>query len=254
MKITIITPSYNSSKTIGDTIQSVIGQNYSDLEYIIVDGASTDGTQKLISTYKNKINITLISEPDNGIYDAMNKGILIATCDIVGILNSDDFFASEDILSQINSVFESDPNIDAVYGDLRYVERDNISKQTRFWKSGKYEEESLNDGWIIPHPTFFVRKEVYQKLDKIFDPRFSIAADYELLLRLLKIEKINVKYIPETFVSMREGGTSAQNLKQRIKGWHELQKAWKVNSLKIPRFFILKRITKKISQYFKKAK
>jgi glycosyltransferase involved in cell wall biosynthesis len=252
MKITIITPTYNSGKTIANTIESIIAQNYPDLEYIIVDGASTDTTKDIISNYKDKLNITLISEPDAGIYDAMNKGVKMATGEIVGILNSDDFFYNAEVLSIINAAFESDDSVDAVYGDLAYVDRNDTSKQTRFWEAGEYQEENLNDGWIIPHPTFFMKKEVYQKMEKIFNTDFKIAADYELLLRLLKIQKIHVAYIPQTLVTMREGGTSASGLSQRMRGWKELRRAWKVNSLPLPKFFILRRVTKKLTQFFKK--
>jgi glycosyltransferase involved in cell wall biosynthesis len=249
MKISIITATYNSSKTIKDTIDSLVMQNYSDLEYIIVDGNSSDNTLDIISEYNNKLNIKLISEPDKGIYDAMNKGVKMATGDIVGILNSDDFYYKNDVLFKINKCFVESPDVDAIYGDLVYVNNDDVSKQTRYWKASEYEEEKLIWGWIIPHPTFFVRHEVYEKCEKIFDTTFSLAADYELILRLLKTYKIKVKYIPEILVSMRDGGASASGLKQRIKGWKELRQAWKVNNLKIPRFFILRRLLSKVGQY-----
>jgi glycosyltransferase involved in cell wall biosynthesis len=250
MKISIITPTYNSGKTITDTVESLVGQNCSDLEHIVIDSVSTDNTKEIVEKYKDKINIKFISEKDNGIYDAMNKGLKMATGDIVGILNSDDFYYSGEVLSKINKTFEVNPEIDAVYGDLVYVDNEDISKQTRYWKAGEYDEKKLNSGWIIPHPTFFVRRRVYEKLDKIFDTNFTLAADYELILRLLMIKKINVKYIPEILVSMREGGTSASSLRQRIKGWQELRRAWKVNNLKIPKFFITRRLISKIKQYF----
>jgi glycosyltransferase involved in cell wall biosynthesis len=249
MKISIITPTYNSAKTIEDTIQSIVVQNYPDLEYIIIDGGSTDNTKEIIFNYQNKIKIKYISEPDEGIYDAMNKGIKIATGDIIGILNSDDLYYDKNILQNIDNIFKSDKAIDAVYGDLIYVDRKDINKKTRYWKAGEYNENKLNWGWIIPHPTFFVKKEIYEKKEKIFNTSFSIAGDYELILRLLKINKIRVKYIPEILIRMRNQGTSGNSLKQRIKGWKEIRKAWKINNLKIPKFFILKRITKKISQF-----
>lgn len=249
MKISIITPSFNSEKTISDTIKSLISQNYLDLEYIVIDGASTDKTKDIVLSYQDKINIKFISESDKGIYDAMNKGIKIASGDIVGILNSDDFYYDKNVLNKINSVFETNSDVDAVYGDLVYVDKDNTKKQTRYWKSGKYEEKKLNSGWIIPHPVFFVRGDVYKKLNKIFDTSLSLAADYELTLRLLKINKIKVKYLPEILVKMRDGGKSGESFKQRMKGWKELRLAWKINSLKIPRFFICRRLLKKLSQF-----
>ena len=249
MKISIITPTYNSEKTVSDTIESVISQNYPDLEYIVIDGSSTDKTTEIVEAYQNKINIKLISEPDKSIYDAMNKGINLATGDVIGILNSDDFYYDQNVLNKINEAFKSDPNIDAVYGDLVYVDKNNINKQTRFWKSTDYNEKNLNSGWSIPHPTFFVKRTVYEKLNKIFDTSLTLAADYELILRLLKIKKIKVKYLPEILVKMRDGGTSGNSLKQRIKGWKELRLAWKINGLKIPMFFILRRIFKKTTQF-----
>ena len=257
MKISLITLSYNSARTIADTIESVIAQTQSypaqDLEYIMVDGASSDKTKEIIlnykAKYKDKIDIKFISEPDKGLYYAMNKGIKMATGDIVGILNSDDFYYSKDILSKVNNLFEKNPDIDGVYGDLIYVRTDNIKKETRYWKAGEYKEEKLNWGWSIPHPTFFVRRRVYDGLDKLFDTTLSIAADYELTFRLLKINKIKVKYLPETLVIMREGGTSAKNIINRIKGWREQRQVWKINSLKTPPFFLTKRVLSKVGQF-----
>ena len=262
-KITLLTPTFNSAKTIVDTLESVVAQTINNpsssvlqnLEYIIIDGASKDKTASIVQDYINKypsLNIRFISEPDNGIYDAMNKGIKMATGEIVGILNSDDFYSGDDVLNKICEMFETDPDIDAVYGDLMYVNNNDTSEQTRYWKAGEYEEKKLNYGWIIPHPTLFVRKNVYEKSDKIFDISFSLAADYEFILRQLKINKIKVKYLPETLVSMRDGGASASGLKQRIKGWQELRKAWKINNLKIPSFFIFRRVFNKISQFIHK--
>ena len=266
MKTTLITPTFNSAKTIADTLDSVIAQTLTlnntpapqDLEYLIIDGASTDGTLGIVREYQEKypaLNIKFISEPDNGIFDAMNKGVKMATGDIVGILNSDDFFYSADVLSKVISKFEENPEIDAVYGDLLYVDNDDVKKQTRFWRAGDYKEENLNWGWSIPHPTFFVRRVVYKKLidknSKIFDTSFDIAADYELTFRLLKIEKIKVKYIKDILVTMRNGGTSASSLKQRIKGWTEQRRVWRINSIKIPRFFITRRLLHKMGQFLR---
>lgn len=278
MKISLLTPTYNSSKTLTDTLDSVIAQteNHPEiaegLEYIIIDGGSSDGTQDIVknfqskyrseyqSEYQNKyqsenppINIRLISEPDKGIFDAMNKGVKMATGDIVGILNSDDFFYDKNVLSKVLLAFESNPEIDAVYGDLIYVDNDDIKKQTRYWKADPYKEENLNWGWSIPHPTFFVRRGVYEKIQKqdgrIFDTSFIITGCYELTFRLLKIHKIKVKYIPEILVTMRNGGTSANSFKQRLRGWKEQRLVWEINSIKIPHFFITRRILNKIGQF-----
>jgi len=254
MKFSIITATYNSARTITDTIDSLVMQKYPDLEYIVIDGVSKDETLKTVSNYKDKLNIKVISEPDKGLYDAMNKGVKLTTGDIVGILNSDDFYYNSDILVKVNNTFESDPSIDAVYGDLVYVDNNTTQKQTRYWRAGEYEEKNLDWGWMIPHPTLFVRRRVYEKIDKVFDTTLSLAADYELILRLLKIEKIKVHYIPEIFVNMRDGGTGASSFKQRRKAWKELHLAWKVNNLKLPKFFVTRRLMHKVGQFFVRPK
>jgi len=246
MKVSIITISYNSASTIEDTIKSVISQNYSDLEYIIVDGGSTDNTLEIINKYKDKI-FKLISEPDKGIYDAMNKGVGIATGEIIGIINSDDFYIDDNILREVVNQFEK-ADTDAVYGDIVYVDREDISKHVRYWKAGEYAEKKLNYGWIMPHPAVFIKKEIYNKFG-LFNLDFKIAADYELLLRFLK-HGMKISYLPKTLVCMREGGYSASGLGRRKAGWAELKKAWLVNNLSVSRFFILRRILHKVNQYF----
>jgi len=245
MKISIITICYNSASTIEDTIKSVIAQNYLDLEYIIVDGGSKDDTLKIIEKYRDKI-AKIISEPDKGIYDAMNKGIVLATGEVVGIINSDDFYEHNTVLIEVFSCFENN-KIDACYGNIKYVDRLAKEKQVRFWKAGKYKKEKLNSGWIIPHPAFFVRKEVYNRLGS-FNTDFRIAADYELMLRFLQ-NNTAVQYLDSTLVCMREGGFSGQSFAQRKKGWAELKKAWQSNNLPVPRLFIFRRILSKIKQY-----
>lgn len=245
MKITLITPSYNSAKTITRTIDSVIAQDYFDLEYIIIDGASTDETLNIVKSYQDKINIKLVSEKDKGIYDAMNKGIKLATGDIVGILNSDDLFDNNKILQTVSEVF-SEENIDAVYGDIKYFS-DDVNSVKRYWRAGEYKESKLDNGWVIPHPSLFLRKSVYDKCG-LFNTDFRIAGDYEFILRLLKIYKIKVKYIPEVFVRMYDGGTSGGSLKQRRRGWKELKNTWTVNNFKVPKLFIFRRVLFKISQ------
>lgn len=249
MKISIITPTFNSERTVSDTIESIFFQTHKDIEYIIIDGLSRDKTLSIISDYQQKFNIKLISEKDSGLYDAMNKGVKLASGDIVGILNSDDYYYSEEVLGKVNKIFESDPSISAVYGDILYIDNDDKNKETRYWKSGKYNEKKLRSGWIIPHPSLFVKREVYCSLDKIFDTSLRLAADYELILRLLKIKKIKVYYSPEILVKMRNGGHSASSLKQRMKGWKELCQAWRINGLKPPFLFIPRRVLGKLWQY-----
>jgi glycosyltransferase involved in cell wall biosynthesis len=245
MKLSLITPSYNSAKTIARTIDSVVAQNYPDLEYIIIDGASTDNTKDLVLSYRDKINIKFISEPDGGIYEAMNKGVKLATGDVVGILNSDDLFDNNQVLKIVTEAFR-DQNIEAVYGDIKYF-ADDVSKTTRYWHAGTYFEKKLNNGWVIPHPALFLRKSVYDKCG-LFNMDFKIAGDYEFILRILKIYKISVKYLPVVLVKMYEGGVSGSSLRQRKKGWQELKKAWLVNKLEVPPLFIFRRVLFKISQ------
>ncbi|MDD2680641.1 MAG: glycosyltransferase family 2 protein [Patescibacteria group bacterium] len=246
MKLSLITPSYNSAATITRTVESVIAQNYSDLEYIIVDGASKDNTKDIVLSYQNKINIKFISESDSGIYEAMNKGVKLANGEVVGILNSDDMFDNPEVLTKVAALFDDD-KIEAVYGDINYFSKD-VNKTTRVWRAGEYQENKLNNGWVIPHPALFLRREVYEKCG-LFRTDFKLAGDYEFILRILKIHKINLKYLPEVLVRMYNGGVSGNNLGQRIKGWKELKKAWKVNNLTLPKLFILRRIIFKLKQF-----
>jgi len=247
MKISIITVCRNSEKTIEETIKSVINQTYTDIEYIIIDGKSTDQTINIIKKYQNIYSIKLISEQDKGIYDAMNKGINLTTGEVIGILNSDDFYQGNEVIAIIMQLFK-DKNPDAIYADLQYIDRINNKHITRKWISGNYHEKKLNNGWIIPHPTFFVKKEIYNKYGS-FNLKFKIAADYELLLRFLKIHKIKLFYLPRIIVNMNNNGVSSQNLKQRLKGWKELKLSWKENNLQLPCLFIIRRIIFKLTQY-----
>jgi len=249
MKISVITPSYNSAATIRDTLASVAGQIYRDREHIIIDGASSDRTIDIVKEFSaNAGLISFISEKDGGLYDAMNKGIERAQGDIIGILNSDDFYKNNQVLATVAAAFDQDQGLDAIYGDLEFVGHDDTSKVVRFWPAGEYKEKKMNNGWTIPHPTLFLRRAVYRKFGK-FRTDLELAGDYELTLRLLKIGKIKTAYLPLTLVSMRSGGRSGQNLKQRIKGWRELKKAWLINNLPLPPFFIARRLFSKLGQY-----
>lgn len=245
MKISVITPSFNSSATIRDTITSVLSQTYSDIEYIIIDGGSTDGTLDIIGEFLNKISC-VISEPDRGIYDAMNKGISVATGEVIAILNSDDLFASADILAQVAGVFEgSDAQI--CFGDIVYVDQGN-SRVTRTWKPGPFVRDAMRTGWAAPHPAFFVRRCVYESAG-VYRTDFRLAADYEFMLRALYVHDISSAYMDAVCVRMREGGASAGSLKKRIQGWRELKRAWSVNGLPIPPFFIARRVIGKLFQF-----
>lgn len=245
MKVSVITVCYNSEKTIEATIQSVIVQTGVELEYIIIDGGSVDTTLDIIARYKGNIDV-LVSEKDAGIYDAMNKGIQKATGEIIAILNSDDHYTGPGVLKKVADSFTMD-RIDACYGDIDYVEEVG-SKVVRRWKAGEYAPHKLASGWTAPHPAFFVKKALYERFGG-FNATFTIAADYEFMLRLF-LAGINVGYIPEPLVTMKSGGKSAASLAQRIKGWRELRRAWKVNNKHTPSFFLTRRIVSKVHQYF----
>ncbi len=208
MKISIITVCFNSAKTIMDTIHSVANQDYTDIEHIVVDGGSTDGTVEIIS--KASSIARFVSEPDEGIYDAMNKGISMANGDIVGILNADDFYNSNHVLSSIAKVFENS-SIDACYADLVYVDQNDTDKVVRYWKSSSFKQGLFLKGWMPPHPTFFCKKSVYEKYG-VFNLDYKIAADVEILFRFIEQVGIKTGYLPELLVRMRMGGTTNKSI------------------------------------------
>jgi glycosyltransferase len=248
MDISIITVCFNNSDTIEDTIKSVLGQDYEDIEYIIVDGGSTDGTLEILTKYQIRIS-NYISESDKGIYDAMNKGIKLATGDMVGFLNSGDFYAEKNVIGRIVEVTKVN-NVDCCYGDLEYVAKNNPSKTVRRWKSQPYQSGLFKKGWHPPHPTFFAKKIIFDKYGG-FDVNYDIGADYELMLRFLEKHHINSCYIPSVLVKMRIGGKSNKNLWQIIKANMECYRAWKKNDLKINPFIMLKKPASKLIQYVK---
>jgi glycosyltransferase involved in cell wall biosynthesis len=235
IKVSIITVCYNSSETIEDTIRSVASQTYSNIEYIIIDGASKDDTVEII---KRNVSVVSkwISEKDSGIYDAMNKGVAMATGNIIGILNADDVFANERVVENIVKNFE-DTTIDAVYADLKYVKKDDLQKVIRYWKSGTYKHGKFLYGWMPPHPTLYVKKEVYTKYGS-YRLDMPSAADYEFMLRVIHINKIKLAYFPEVAILMREGGLSNSSIKHRIKANRDDKRAWSLNNVK-PRFYTL---------------
>ena len=248
MKVSLITIAYNSAATIEDTIKSIVAQEYSNIEYIIIDGGSTDNTLSIIEKYKESIS-TIISEPDKGIYDAMNKGVQNATGDLVGILNSDDIYADNKVVSNI---VEAIGNKDSIYADLVYVDRDNTDKVTRYWKSGKYRKGIFKKGWMPPHPTFFIKKSCYDQYG-IYNLQLKSAADYELMLRMLHKHNISVAYLPEVITKMRVGGQSNITLLNRFKANTEDRLAWTINNLKPGRLTLTMKPILKLSQFFKKG-
>jgi glycosyltransferase len=209
LKISVITAVFNRHSTIADALQSVAGQSYGNVEHIVVDGGSRDGTLEVLNAARDQIDV-LISEPDHGIYDALNKGIARATGDVVGFMHADDVFADSDVLARIAGAF-SDQAVDAVYGDLVYVHEQNMDRVIRYWTAGQFSKSKLNWGWMPPHPTFYVRRSLYAQLGG-FDLRYHIAADYDTMLRFLGRGEVRAAYIPEVLVKMRLGGASNRSL------------------------------------------
>lgn len=252
MKISIITITYNSAETIEDTIKSVANQNYDKIEHIIVDGKSKDNTLEIVSKYKDKIS-KIVSEPDEGLYYALNKGIDLATGDIVGILHSDDIFASNTVVAEIAELFKNNSTTEAVYADLNFVDRFDTNKVVRKWKSHTYHDGDFKKGWMPPHPTFYVKNNVYEKFGK-FNTDFKFSADYELMLRLIHKHKINVAYLPKVTIKMRMGGVSNTNISNKIKANLEDRKAWKVNGLEAAWYTAFIKPLSKAAQYMQKEK
>jgi glycosyltransferase involved in cell wall biosynthesis len=235
MKISIITVCYNSAATIADTIMSISKQTYPNIEYIVVDGLSKDNTVEIIQKNEGVIS-KWISEKDNGIYDAMNKGIAMATGDVIGILNADDVYADNNVLDDVMKAF-NDETISGVYGDLKYVQQNDLSKVIRFWKSGTYRPGKFLEGWMPPHPTFYVRKKVYDEFG-VFRTDMPSASDYEFMLRVIHVKNIKLAYIPKVFVLMREGGLSNRSLQHRLNANRDDRRAWTVNGVQ-PKFYTL---------------
>ncbi|WP_285821678.1 MULTISPECIES: glycosyltransferase family 2 protein [Bacteroidales] len=229
MKISIITATYNSAETIGDTIESVLSQSYQDFEHIIIDGQSKDNTVAICRSYSGRYNgrLKIVSEKDRGIYDAMNKGILLATGDIVGILNSDDFYSRENVLVTIANEFSRN-NIDAVYGDIHFVNPSDLTKCVRYYSSRFFHKWMMVFGYQPAHPSFYCRRECYEKYG-YFDISYKIAADFENLLRLIYLHKIRIHYIPMDFVTMRQGGASTNGLASHKRIFWDHYRAYKKN-------------------------
>jgi len=247
MKVSIVTVTYNSEATVEDTIKSVVNQDYDSIEYIIIDGLSTDSTLAIVNRYKDKI-AKIISEKDNGIYDAISKGISMASGDIVVALNSDDMYASNSIISSVVSLFQQ-THADVVYGDLNYVDRFDTSKILRKWRSGEYKKGLFLKGWMPPHPTFFARKTCYEKYGS-FNLSLRSSADYELMLRFIHKHEVKVAYLPMLIVNMRAGGQSNVSFKNRYKANQEDKKAWEMNGLKPGLLTLIRKPLSKIKQYF----
>jgi glycosyltransferase involved in cell wall biosynthesis len=250
MKVSIITVCYNSGSTIAQTLKSVASQTYPDIEYIVVDGQSKDNTLQVIKEHGSRVAI-LVSEKDRGIYDAMNKAIALATGDVIGFINADDFYASDDAVAQAVSALQKSC-ADSCYGDLCYVEQNDTSKVVRYWQSNAFEDGLFEKGWCPPHPTFFVKRSIYLAHGG-FDLQYSIAADVELMARFLVVYKITSCYVPEVLIEMRMGGTTNRNLQNIITQNREIRRALRHIGLKFswPKFLYFK-LASRLAQYVRR--
>ncbi len=252
MKVSIITVVRNNVATINDAINSVIGQTYKNIEYIVVDGASTDGTVSVVQSYTNKID-KFITEKDHGLYDAMNKGITLATGDIIGILNSDDMYFDKNVIESIVNTFR-EKKTDSVFGDLHYVDKNNTDKVMRYWKTSNFRPGSFAKGWHPPHPSFFVKKEVYEKYG-LYDIELSISADFDLMLRLLEKHQISSVHLPKILVKMRTGGQSNNNLKNIITSNKSILRSFSKNKIRVNKWlYLFNRLMPKLIQIIKKGR
>jgi glycosyltransferase len=245
MKVTLITATYNSAATIRDTLDCIAAQDHPDIEHIIVDGVSQDATLAIVAEYPHVAKV--ICEPDKGLYDAMNKGIRAASGEVIGILNSDDFYGHSQLISRVVALMKK-TGADTLYADLEYVDALQTDKVVRHWKSQAYDSQLFYQGWMPPHPTFFVRKEVYAQYGG-FLTSLRFAADYELMLRFLLRHGVSTAYLPEVATKMRMGGLSNAGWKNRWKANREDREAWRLNGLQ-PRFFtIVLKPLRKIGQF-----
>jgi glycosyltransferase involved in cell wall biosynthesis len=250
MKVSIITATYNSEAHIADCVRSVNSQTYDNIEHIIIDGASKDNTLEIINSLPNRVTTT-VSEHDKGIYDAMNKGIKAATGDIIGILNSDDFFASNDVIENIVKEFSNDSTLEGIYTNLYYVNQDNPDQIIRHWVSNSFKKRSFFKGWHPPHPTLYLRREVYEKYGN-FNLDFSLSADFELMLRFFEKYNIKTKYLPITTIRMRLGGATSKNW-QNVRNQNiQCINAFRTNGFRPPLLYPVYRLLPKLLQFIKR--
>lgn len=249
MKISVITVTYNSANTLRDTFESMLAQTYDDIEYIVVDGGSTDGTMELVKAYAPKFSgrMKWISEKDKGIYDAMNKGIRMAMGDVVGILNSDDFFSANDVIETIAYTMQ-EKNIDAIYADIHYVNEGKLDKCVRYYSSRYFRPWAMHLGFIPAHPSFYARKQVFEKYG-YYNLDYKISSDFDMLLRLLYIHRIKTQYINKDFVTMRQGGASTRNLNNRSKVQKEIARSLKHHGVYYNQLLFCLRYAWKLGEY-----
>jgi len=252
MKVSVITVVFNAVETIEDTIQSIIDQDHEDIEHIVIDGGSTDGTMDVVDRYRDRLAAT-VSEPDDGIYDAMNKGIDLATGVVVGTLNSDDWYENNNVISRIVTAFENDVDLDAVYGDIVYVTKDKPHSLVRYWESQPYKEGLFEKGWMPAHPSFFVKRDCYSRYGK-FDLALKIQSDFDLTMRFMVVNKIKTQYLPGVMVKMRMGGVTNNRISNVIKGNLEAYSACKKNGLSVTPLFMVRKVLSRIPQFFRKPR
>lgn len=250
MKISIITVCFNSEKTIRKTLESIKSQNSKKIEHLIIDGKSTDNTLSIVDEYSYEKKI--VSERDKGIYDAMNKGIKIAQGDIIGFLNSDDFYSSNEVVSKLENIFTRDSELEACYADIVYTDQVDTSQIVRYWKSSEFIPGSFSKGWCPPHPTFFARKSVFERFGD-FDLSYGVASDVDLMIRFLEVNKIKARYIPELWVKMRMGGASNKSLKEIWKQNQNVLRALKKYNLPVNLIsFYINKIFSRGKQFFQR--
>lgn len=251
MKVSIITVSFNSAATVRNTIESVLAQDYSNIEYIFVDGGSSDGTMDIVREYEERID-TVISEPDKGIYDAMNKGIHLATGDVVGLLNSDDFYVDETCVRQLIGRMEAEGK-DTVFADLVMVDSKDTNRVVRYYDSGAFHPARLRYGWMPAHPTFMVKRSLYKKCG-YFSLDYRIAADFEMVARLLYAEGASYTYLPMVVIKMRAGGVSTCGLKSSWLLNNEIVRACRANGIATSLALVMLKIPAKLMEYINRPK
>lgn len=249
MRISVITVCFNSAATIGDTLSSVAAQENVEVEHIVVDGESADGTMEVVRNHPWK-PARVVSEPDQGIYDAMNKGIGFASGEVLGFLNSDDVYADERVLADVERAM-TDPWVDACYGDLVYVRQEDMTRVVRYWKSRDHVPGLVERGWMPAHPTFFIRRRILDELGG-FDTRFRYQADYELMVRLFCVRHIRTVYLPRVLVKMRMGGHTNRSLLNVVRGNVEAYRACRINGIGVTPLFIARKMASRLPQFFQR--
>ncbi|MEO7497278.1 MAG: glycosyltransferase family 2 protein [Massilia sp.] len=250
MKVSVITVCFNSEKTIRDTIESVLSQDYPDIEHIVVDGASSDATVSILGSYRGRL-AKIISEKDAGIYDAMNKGLVAATGDVVGILNSDDFYHDRSVISAVVAAFDSSPSPDMVFGDVDFVSAGNLSVVRRHYSAAHFRPWKLRFGWMPPHPGTFVKRHLILKAG-LYKTEFRIAADYEMFVRWLMVNKASYKWIDKVLVRMRMGGASTAGIRSSILLNREIVHACRMNNIRTNLAFVLSKIPFKLMEMIRR--